>query len=349
MKKKGSGIKKAIFIVLAIFIVIGVVIGMIIYEKVYMPNVKVKETTYLYIKTGSELSDVQKSLIDQQILEDTASFRWVAEKKNYNNHVYPGRYKIERKMSNNELVDALRSGIQEPIQLTFNNVRTKKELAAKVATYIEATEADILALLKSDELAKSYGFNSQTFISLFIPNSYEFYWNTTAEGFVKRMAKEYKNFWNDSRNAKANALGMKQSEVSTLASIVQAEQLMRPDERAKIAGLYLNRLRIGMRLQSDPTLIFAIGDFTIKRVLNKDMAIDSKYNTYLYGGLPPGPINVPEISSIDAVLNAEKHNYLYMCAKADFTSYHNFATNLRQHNIYAREYQRELSRRRINR
>jgi UPF0755 protein len=349
MKKKGSAVKKAIFIALAIFIVIGVVIGMIIYEKVFMPNVKVKETTYLYIKTGSGLSDVQESLYNQQIVEDTASFKWVAEKKNYNKHVYPGRYKIERKINNNELVDLLRSGIQEPIQLTFNNVRTKKELATKVATYIEATESEILTLLNSDELANSYGFTSQTFISLFIPNSYEFYWDTTAEGFIKRMAKEYKNFWNESRMAKANTLGMKQSEVSTLASIVQAEQLMRPDERPRIAGLYLNRLKLGMRLQSDPTLIFAIGDFTIKRVLNKDMAIDSKYNTYLYAGLPPGPVNVPEISSIDAVLNAEKHNYLYMCAKADFTSYHNFATNLAQHNVYAREYQRELSRRRINR
>ncbi|MBR9833203.1 endolytic transglycosylase MltG [bacterium] len=348
-KKKGSATKKAILIAFAIFTVIGLVIGMIVYEKVYMPNVKINETTYLYIKTGANLQDVKRALAEKEIIEDTASFGWVAQKKNYHNHVYPGRYKIEKKMSNNALVDLLRSGIQEPIQLTFNNVRTKKELAAKVSTYIEATEEEILALLKNDEVARSYGFNSQTFISMFIPNSYEFYWNTTAEGFIKRMAKEYKNFWNESRVAKAGALGMKQSEVSTLASIVQAEQLMRPDERPKIAGLYLNRLRLGMRLQSDPTLIFAIGDFTIKRVLNKDMEIDSKYNTYKYAGLPPGPINVPEISSIDAVLNAEKHKYLYMCAKADFSAYHNFATNLSQHNVYAREYQRELSRRRINR
>lgn len=347
--KKRSGFKKAISLVLILFVIIGVIIGMVIYDRVYKPNLTVEKNTFLYINTGSSLSDVLEMLYQKQIVDDTASFGWVARKKNYPNHIYPGRYLIKDGLSNNALVDLLRSGNQEPLQLTFNNVRTKKELAKKVAEYIEATEEEIYSILKDPAVWKKYGFNQYTFISMFIPNSYEFYWNTSAEGFVKRMAKEYKNFWTSDRITKASILNLSQSEVSTLASIVQAEQSMKLDERPRVAGLYINRLNIGMRLQSDPTLIFAIGDFTIKRVLNKDKLVDSKYNTYQYAGLPPGPINVPEISSIDAVLNYEKHRYLYMCAKADFSYYHNFATNLRQHNIYAAQYQKELSRRRINR
>jgi UPF0755 protein len=347
--KKKNGLRKAIIWVVVLFTIIGAIIGLVIYDRVYMPNVKVTNETYLYIKTGASLNDVMKSLQEKEILEDTASFGWVARKKNYANHIYPGRYLIKDGISNNELVNQLRSGDQSPLQLTFNNVRTKKELAKKVAEYIEATEEELYARLNDPAIWKKYGFNQYTFISMFIPNSYEFYWNTSAEGFVKRMAKEYRNFWTAERKAKARNINLSQSEVSTLASIVQAEQSMKPDERPRVAGLYINRLNIGMRLQSDPTLIFAIGDFSIKRVLNKDKLVDSKYNTYQYAGLPPGPINVPEISSIDAVLNYEKHRYLYMCAKADFSYYHNFATNLRQHNIYAAQYQRELSRRRINR
>lgn len=348
-KTKSSGVKKAVTILLVVFVVIGTIIGMVIYDRVFLPNVTVEKDTYLYIKTGSSLTDVLESLHQNKIVDDTASFGWVARKKNYANHIYPGRYLIKDGLSNNALVDQLRSGDQQPLKLTFNNVRTKKELAKKVSEYIEASEEELFSLLNDPAIWKKYGFNRYTFISMFIPNSYEFYWNTSADGFVKRMAKEYKNFWTSERIAKAKVLNLSQSEVATLASIVQAEQSMKPDERPRVAGLYINRLNIGMRLQSDPTLIFAIGDFTIKRVLNKDKLVDSKFNTYQYAGLPPGPINVPEISSIDAVLNYEKHKYLYMCAKADFSFYHNFATNLRQHNIYAAQYQRELSRRRINR
>jgi len=182
---------------------------------------------------------------------------------------------------------------------------------------------------------------------MFIPNTYEFYWNTSAEEFFKRMAKEYKAFWTSERIAKAKKIGLSQSEVSALASIVQAEQLFHADERSRVAGLYINRLNKGMLLQSDPTLIYALGDFTIKRVLNKHKIIKSPYNTYLNTGLPPGPINLPERSSIDAVLNYEKHDYIFMCAKEDFSGYHNFAKTNRQHEIYAAKYHRELNKRRI--
>ena len=184
-------------------------------------------------------------------------------------------------------------------------------------------------------------------MTMFIPNTYEVYWNTSAEEFVKRMAREYKAFWTEQRKAQAKALNLTQSEVSILASIVQAEQSEHRDERAQVAGLYINRIKKKMRLQSDPTLIYATGDFSIKRVLNKHMQLDSPYNTYMYAGLPPGPINLPEISSIDAVLDYEKHDYIYMCAKADFSGYHNFSRSFFQHNAYAKAYRNELNRRKI--
>ncbi|MCK9255795.1 MAG: endolytic transglycosylase MltG, partial [Bacteroidales bacterium] len=196
-------------------------------------------------------------------------------------------------------------------------------------------------LLKSQDLAKKYGFNENTFLAMFIPNSYEFYWNTSAEQFVERMAKEYKNFWTEERKQKAANLGFSQSEVSTLASIVEAET-QKNDEKARIAGVYINRLNIGMLLQADPTVVYATGDFFLKRVLNKHLEINSPYNTYKYSGLPPGPINIPSISSIDAVLNYEKHNYKFFCAKDDFSGYHVFAVTNAQHEANARKYHQAL-------
>ena len=202
---------------------------------------------------------------------------------------------------------------------------------------IEADSADIAALLKDEETAKKYGFNKQTFCSMFIPNTYEFWWNTSAEEFVQRMADEYKKFWNDDRKAKANELGLSQSQVSTLASIVESET-QKNDEKARIAGVYINRLKKDWLLQADPTVVFAAGDFTIKRILNKHLEINSPYNTYKYKGLPPGPICIPSTTSIDAVLNYEHHNYMYFCAKEDFSGYHNFATTNAQHEANARRY-----------
>jgi len=250
-------------------------------------------------------------------------------------------------MNNNQLVNLLRSGEQNSIRLILRSVRTKTELAANVAKYIEADSLSVISLLDDNAFCAQYGFNTTTIFSLFLPNTYEFYWNTTAEEFIVRMAREYKRFWNEDRVVKARSLNLSQSEVSTLASIVQSEQAAKKDERAVVAGLYLNRLRKGMRLESDPTLIHAIGDFTIKRVLNIHKEINSPYNTYRNAGLPPGPILLPEIESIDAVLNASKHNYLFMCAKEDFSGYHNFSESYREHVNNAKRYQRELNKRRI--
>lgn len=318
------------------------------YSKVFTPNVFLeKKEQFIYIKTGSDLNDIAENLYAKGLLQDTVSFLWLARKKNYHNNIYPGRYGIENRMNNNELINLLRSGKQTPVQLTFNSIRNKEGIASSISAQLELDSAELMDKLDDENLAARYGFSKETFLSMFIPNTYEFYWNTSSNEFIKRMAEEYKRFWNEERKRKAGQLGLSQSEVSILASIVQAEQLTHPSERPVIAGLYLNRIRIGMPLQSDPTIIYALGDFSIKRVLNKDKKINSKYNTYLYKGLPPGPINLPEISSIDAVLNHKKHNYLYMCAKADFSGFHHFSDNLRQHNVYAAQYRRELNKREI--
>ncbi len=272
--------------------------------------------------------------------------KWVAEKKNYPRMIKPGRYVIDERMSYNALINRLRSGRQDPVMLTFNNIRTIGELAGKAGAVLETDSAEIVAYLSDPSNYESDGFTEATLISAFIPDTYEFFWNTGAEVFYSRMKREYRNFWNQNRTEKAGSIGLSQAEVATLASIVDAE-VARNDEKPRIAGVYLNRLRTGMPLQADPTVRFALNDNTITRVLKKHLLVDSPYNTYKYRGLPPGPIACPSAEGIDAVLNAERHNYLYFAAKADFSGYHNFSVTLREHNRYAAEYQRELNRRKI--
>ncbi|GAB4375747.1 MAG: endolytic transglycosylase MltG [Salibacteraceae bacterium] len=328
----------------------GLWLGFEYYQRLFAANVNLDVSSVeFYIASDDDFKDVLRKLYSEGIISDTASFRWTASKKGYTGRIKPGRYILLDGMSNNELVNLLRSGAQKPIVMVLRSVRTKNELAAMVSRYIEADSADIHSLLNNENFCRRYGFNTETIMTMFIPNSYEFYWNTSAEGFFERMAREYKRFWTDERKARAAQLGLTQSEVSILASIVQAEQMAHPDERPRVAGLYLNRLRKGMRLESDPTLVFALGDFSIKRVLNQHKAVNSTYNTYRNKGLPPGPILLPEPSSIDAVLNAEKHDYLYMCARDDFSGYHHFSRNYTQHLNYARAYQRALNQRKIYR
>lgn len=343
--------KKVIVSVLLIGLLIGAYVGYNMYTRIYQPNVTLAKgkTAYFYIKTGSNFSDVSNGLYEGGYIKNRTSFEWVSEKKsNFKTNIKPGRYLLKDGMSNNELVDLLRSGKQEPVKMSFDHIRTIKELAGKLSKNIEADSLSTYELLTDSEFINKYGFNSNTILSLFIPNTYEFYWNTSSEELVKRMATEYKNFWNDERKAKAQKMNLTQSEVSTLASIVQAEQSMRVDERPRVAGLYVNRLKKGMLLQSDPTVIYAVGDFEIRRVTGRHLAIESPYNTYKRVGLPPGPIVLPSIKSLDAVLNYEKHNYIYMCAKEDLSGYHNFAVNYDEHMANARRYQKELNRRNIH-
>ncbi len=316
-----------------------------VYTKIYEKNVESKGV--VYIPTGADFDEFLDSLYASNLVADTAGFAQTAMLKGFNKKVYPGRYVLKSGMTNAQIVNKFQNGLQDPVKLTFNSIRTKEQFAGKVAKKIEADSSSIAELLNNEAYVSEFGFDTKNIISMFLPDSYEFYWNTSAKSFIKRMNKEYKKFWTEERLQKAKALNLTPQQVSVLASVVQAEQLQHPSERAKIAGLYINRLKKGMLLQSDPTLIFAIGDFSKKRVLNKDKEINSPYNTYKHVGLPPGPINMPDKSSIDAVLNYQKHDYIYMCAKDDFSGYHNFATNLTQHNINARKYQNALNKQKI--
>ena len=349
-KKKSGMIKKVILLIMVILLAVALYGAYDVYKKVYQPNVTLNNITddYFYIYSNYEFDDVVHDLYEKGYIINRASFEWVAEKKkNFKNNIHPGRYLLKEGMSNNELIDLLRSGQSVPVKVTFNNVRTIEGLAGKISKNLECDSIEIVGLLTDNEFVNGYGFNKNTILTMFLPNTYQFNWSTTAKQAIERMAQEYKKFWTDERKAKAQKLHLSQSEISILASIVQAEQSVHSDERPRVAGLYINRIRKGMLLQSDPTIIYGLGDFSIRRVLNKHKAIDTPYNTYIHQGLPPGPINLPSIKSLDAVLNYEQHDYIYMCAKEDFSGYHNFAKTYEQHQIYANKFQKELDRRKI--
>lgn len=333
--------------ILAVFIIVFSIAltsaAFYVYQLFKTPNILVdKEDRYLHIPTGSTFDDVQDLLYEEKYTADLVAFSFLAKLMDYDKNVKPGRYLLKTNMSNYEAVTLLRSGAQSPVNLTFNNIRLKKDLAQKITDNLEADEAKFLSLLNDSSVVQSLGFNQLTIMTMFIPNTYEVYWTITERELLDRMKEEYDRFWTKERLQKAEKLGLTPVEVSVLASIVHAES-KKPDESARIAGVYLNRLDRGMALQADPTLVYAAGDFSITRVLNKHKELDSPFNTYMYPGLPPGPINLPPISCIDAVLNYEEHNYLYFCAREDFSGYHNFATNLRDHLRNARVYQNALN------
>ena len=339
--------KKILFLVLTLLLLAAAVVAYIFYQRIFSPNVKLKDhKTFFYIRTGSDFNQVATELTDQHILINTESFKWLAEKMNYTERVIPGRYEITDNMNNRQLLQLLRSGKQVPIKITFNNIRTKSDLASRISKQIEADSTQIAAMLSDSLLLKEEALNSDNVLCLFIPNTYEMYWNTSATDFFKRMKREYDNFWNTSRRQKAEQQGLTPVQVSILASIVQSETKQNA-EKPRVAGVYLNRLRQNWKLEADPTLVFALGDFSIKRVLNEYKTIDSPYNTYKYFGLPPGPICLPDISSIDAVLNAESHQFMYFCAREDMSGFHSFAKDYNTHLLNARRYQAELNRRNI--
>lgn len=315
------------------------------YKNYLAPNVTNK-IEFLYVPTGSTFEELIQNMQKQGILIDSASFRWVANKKDYPANIKAGKYALHAEMNNSDLVKKLRAGIQEPVKLRFQNIRLKGEFAKFISTQLEPDSASIMHLMNNDSLASQYGFDTEDFYTMFIPNTYEFWWNTSAEKFFDKMYAEYSKFWTTERLDKAKTLNLTPIQVSILASIVKGEA-MHNDEMPKIAGLYINRLNKGILLQADPTVIFSAQDFTIRRVLNKHLIIPSPYNTYLNRGLPPGPITMPSIASIDAVLNAQKHNYIYMCANDDFSGYHNFAVNISEHLLNARKFQKALNDRNI--
>jgi len=311
------------------------------------PSVAVRgESAVIFIPDGSGLSQVMDSLNKKLVIRHQGVFTWLAEKKNYPAHIKGGRFVFRKSLSPVSLINTLRSGEQAAVRVTFNNIRTIRQLSGKVGRVIEADSSEIADFLNDADNYRRDGFSRENVISVFIPDTYEFYWNTDASGFYRRMLKEYTKFWNKTRKTKADELGLTPVEVAILASIVD-DEVLKPEEKPVIAGVYLNRLRRGIPLQACPTIKFALNDFTITRVLNKHLKIDSPYNTYLHKGFPPGPIGCPTKEGIDAVLNAEKHDYLYFVAKSDFSGYHHFSRTLAEHNRYANEYQRELDKRKI--
>lgn len=336
------------WLIVAIVLLISVAIAYLAYQRLFTSNVHVQnDESYLYVPTGSDLNSLTALLKEKHIIENDKTFLWVAEKKGFD-RVLPGRYRISEGMSNNDLVNLLRSGKQDPVSVTFNNVYTKEHLAGKLAKNIEADSLQFITYFDTTTVFAKRFISKENILTVFLPNTYECYWNTSAEQFVKRMLNEHEKFWQGDRSDRAAEIGLTPQEVYTLASIVYAET-KKPDEAAKIAGVYMNRLQKNIPLQADPTLKFALGDFTIQRILNKDKLIDSPYNTYKYTGLPPGPVCMPPISYIDAVLHFEKHNYIFFCAREDFSGYHNFAVTLSQHNENARRYQNALNKRNIYR
>jgi len=309
-----------------------------IYKLVLTDNTSFEsETQSIFIKSGSSLQDVVNQL--HPFLKQTDDFITVAKKKGYANSIKPGHFVIENGMNNNEIINTLRSR-NVPIRLSFNNQHRLENLAGRVAEQIEADSLELLTAMTSQRFLDSMQVSPLASLKFYIPNSYEFYWNTSGEQFRDRMVKFYHQFWNEQRQAKAEALKMSPQEVMSLAAIVQKETA-KVEERPKVAGVYLNRLQKGIKLQADPTVIFAIQnesqdfDTPIKRVLYKDLDLDSPYNTYKYTGVPPGLIAMPDVSSIDAVLNAESHDYLYFAADPEHPGYHKFAKTLRAYQNWA--------------
>ena len=294
------------------------------------------EGTHIYIDRGATFEDALAELEAKEVVKNSATFSLTAKALKYDQLVKPGHYLVKPGMSNLKLVRQLRSGAQTEIKLRFRAHVYHHEIASEIAKQMEFGEGDLMQAMEDEQLLNELGVEKQNLSKIFIPNTYHVYWTLTPREFLERMKSEFDKFWNEDRKNKAEQLKMSPHEVVTLASIVQAETYI-VKERPTVAGVYLNRLRKNMLLQADPTVLYAIGDTSIRRVLHKHLQIDSPYNTYKYAGLPPGPINNPEISAIDAVLNYETHNYLYFCAKPDFSG-HNFAASLAEHNRNARLY-----------
>jgi UPF0755 protein len=335
--------KIVIILLIALFVVGGTAIHY--YNTLFSSNINKNTDEYLYIPTNTSFDGLVNIIKEKNILQDDETFAWVAKRMKFSK-VKPGKYKLKKGMSNVELIRMLRAGNQEPVKIQFQNIRLKKDFAGYIGSKLEIDSTKFLSMLDSMDFLRTLGFDEDNIFCMFIPNTYEFYWNTSEEKFTKRMKEEYDLFWTEERTKKAKKINLSKTDVIILASIVDQEALMN-DELSRVAGVYMNRLNKGMKLEADPTVIFAIGDFNIKRVLNRMLQYDSPYNTYKYNGLPPGPICMPSVAAIDATLNYEKHNYIYFCAKEDFSGYHNFASNVAQHQINAKKFQQALTKRRI--
>lgn len=345
-QKNNTTSRKSLKIFLGLFfciVLIGAGTAYYLYNEIFGINLQLAEDTILTIPKGSTLEQLASMLEQQQIVKEGGSFLFTANQRSYK--LTAGKYKIPKSTTTNYNLVTVLQGHQLAIKLTFHNFRIKEQLAAYIGSKIGADSLEFIQLLEDAEFLEESGYTPETVMAVFIPNTYEVYWNCSAEDFWKRMLRENKKFWTEERLQKAKELELSPSEVYTLASIVECESQYKP-ERPRIAGVYLNRLKTeGWKLEADPTVIFAVGDFSIRRVLDRHLAFESPYNTYLNRGLPPGPIYMSSMSSIDAVLNAEKHNYMFFCAKPyeEGQPYvHAFAKTLNAHLRNAKIYWRWL-------
>ncbi|WP_274476494.1 endolytic transglycosylase MltG [Mangrovimonas aestuarii] len=344
---------KKIFIAVALIgLLIAGLFANYVYKAMFKPNtVFNNDVAYIYVPTNASYEEVREQLYP--LLKDIESFDALAQRKQYVDNIKAGRFAVKKGMNNNEIINSIRSK-NLPLKISFNNQETLNDLASRIASQIEADSLSLISVMTDTAFLSENNFSEDTALGMYIPNSYEFFWNTSAEQFRARMLKEYDRFWNAERQEKAKTLGLSPEQITALAAIVQKETA-KVDERPRVAGVYLNRLKKGMALQADPTVIYAVkkktGDFNqvIKRVLYKDLEVDSPYNTYKYAGLPPGPIAMPDISAIDAVLNYEKHSYYYFVADVNRFGYHKFAKTLAQHNRNRQEYVNWINTQGINR
>ncbi len=326
----------------------GLIIFLYLIFLLFMPNIQKKseEKAYLRIPDNSTFENVIDSLEQNSNVLAVFSFRQASKIFRYGKKIRPGRYELKNGMTNFELIRKLRSGNQTPVRLTFNNIRTKEQLAKRLSSQLMADSSQIAGLLNDTAFLSANNFTPENVVSVFIPNTYEVYWDMDANEIFERMLKEYNKFWTEERKKKAEAIPLTQTEVITLASIVE-EETNGKSERPVVAGLYINRLKKDIPLQADPTVKFAVGDFGLKRILIEHVLKISPYNTYRNKGLPPGPIRVASSNGIDAVLNYTHHDYIFMCAKETLNGEHNFAVNYSEHQVNARKYQNALNERKI--
>lgn len=341
MQPQKSSRWKILLFVLSIAVAGGAFFGWRPLHAIYFSGVPDKLVAeFVCIPTGSTFDEVVAILRMGGFISNEADFRWLAEKMNYKkDKMRAGRFAIQPGWNNRELIQHLRTGEQAPVKVILNNERLPEEVAGAVSRFIESDSLTLLRTFRDPGFLNEIGYTGETLLTAFIPNTYEMYWNTDAQGFVRRMLKEHDAFWDkDNRRAKAQALGLSETEVYILASIVERETNAN-SEKPTIAGVYLNRLKIGMKLQADPTSVFATRDFATRRVTEYHTSFDSPYNTYVYKGLPPGPISMAAIPTLNAVLNPAQHKYLYFCAKPDESGTHAFAETFAAHKVNANRFQ----------
>ena len=322
------------------------------YENIFKNNVHLngKKFTYIYIKTNATFDDLLDELYSQNIIDDHESFEWMAKEMDLPEHINSGKYRIDAKMSNRSIAKMIINAKQEKVKLSFNSqIRTKEQFIDYVSDKLEIENGELEDYCSNDDILNDeYGLNSENFMTLIVPETYEVNWTTHINDLFALLEKSYDEVWTKAKREKAKSLGYSVPEIVTIASIVQSESGIKTEQQ-KIAGVYINRLKQDMKLQADPTVVFANGNFDVQRVLSADKDADSPYNTYRYKGLPPGPICLVNPSTIDAVLNYSKHNYTYFCAKSDFSGYSNFTNDYKVHMKNASSYQAALNQKGIKR